>query len=1140
MTMTLMPTKEWNWITRVLPPLPAKSLEARAGKNLTTLFTVACFLGVVLLTFVPSGLAQSSVSAGLSGTVTDPSGGAVPGARVSATNAATNVATAATTDSRGFYSFPSLQLGDYVVKVEKEGFETLIQSNVTLHAGVMQQLSVELKVGSLSQEVTVTGAPPALDTNSASLAQLIPTQAITSLPLLGLLPYDLLGVAPGVTGTGTLGGTANTTNDVIANGQYLNINAGGRSYESNLFNINGSNTTDSPVGGSAAAGVLPDALAEMRVSTNDYDAQYGGQAGMIVNSSTKTGANQLHGDAFEYHMDSALSSRNVFQSSPSSLYPWRRNEFGGTIGGAILKDRLFFFGSIDVLKTNGASSGLYNFETPAFASFVETNFPNSIAAGLLKNYTPATGVGGSAIPLSNLQTLSQYYSFAPGYYFPTLSSAEALGFSADLPVMGTGVWTPKGTRHGYNFSVRPDYYFNQQKDHLFYFLQRSDDVRANEDPRPAFEGTGTYFTDAMNLNEIHTFSPNLINESVLGYYRTFGGETAPASALNIPGVAVGGIDGWNGGGYPFVPANYVQNVTNWNDMLTLMKGSHTLKMGYGIRRWEDNANFTGPYTLPYYYMANLVDFSQDVPYQSTEQGVDPQTGQPTSQVRGYRATENDLFLNDSWKVKSNLTISLGLRWDYFGNPREATGKQENFILGSGSSLAQEVANGSAQVVPVLYHNARHDNFSPRIGFSWNPAFAKKLVLRGGFGTFYDRPSNQIYTNNRANMPLFAVPTFGVPTGTSVTYGLCKATTTYNVSCPENPLLSEVKVNSVGGLEVPIGGVETLIPTTQYGTSAQFPVAYSENWNLGVQYSFTPSLVGEVDYIADVSRHNYMSTDVNRVDGDNVHGLLERPNPNFADIEFSQPIANSNFNALSVGLRRNASHGVILAAYYTWSHALDYCSNYLEGACAIPDISNIRANYGPSDFDVHSHFAAYATWAVPVVFSSNAALSRVVSHWTLSPVITLQSGMPFSVTCNGGYTAGCDYNLDGYGTDRPNVVGPVHFASNYPNRHSFETGIFQSGPGQFGTQFYAPSGVQEGNLARNSFRGPGLADIDFALSRRFRMSERFGLELGGQAFNLFNRVNLGGPDGGMVDPTFGLSTGILGNPRTFQVYAKVHF
>ena len=226
-----------------------------------------------------------------------------------------------TTDPRGFYSFPALPPGDYVVKVEKEGFEALIQKNVTLHAGDMQQLSVELKVGSVTQEVTVTGAPPALNTNSASLAQLVPTEAITSLPLLGLLSFDLLGVAPGVTGTGTLGGTANTSNDVVANGQYLNINAGGRSYESNLFNINGSNTTDSPVGGSSAAGVLPDALAEMRVSTNDYDAQYGGQAGMIINTSTKSGTNQFHGDVFEYHMDSALSSRNVFQSSPGHSFP---------------------------------------------------------------------------------------------------------------------------------------------------------------------------------------------------------------------------------------------------------------------------------------------------------------------------------------------------------------------------------------------------------------------------------------------------------------------------------------------------------------------------------------------------------------------------------------------------------------------------------------------------------------------------------------------------------------------------------------------------------------------------------------------------------------------------------------------------
>ena len=1097
------------------------------------------------LATVSIGLAQSANEAGLSGTVTDQSGGVVAGAKVSATNTATNVTSTTTTDARGYYTFPSLPLGDYVVRVEKEGFQTLVQSNITLHAQVMQQLSSVLNVGSVTETVNVTSAPPPLDYASASMAQLVPTNAVASLPLLGLLPYDLLTVAPGVTGAGTLGGTANTTNDVIANGQYLNINAGGRSYESNLFMINGANTTDSPVGGSAAAAVLPDALAEMRVSTNDYDAQYGGQAGMIVNLSSKSGTNQYHGDLFEYHMDNALSSRNVFQSTPSSYYAWRRNEFGGTFGGPIIKNRLFFFGSLDVLRTNGAASEVLTFETPQFANFVATQFPNSIAANLVKNYPYE-----SAITLTGVETLSQYYQSFPGYYYPTLASAEALGFDPDLPVFGAGVWTPKGPRHGYNFSLRPDYFFNQQKDHIYFFAQRSDDVRANEDPRPAFEGTGTYFTDAMNLNEVHTFSSSVLNESVLGYYRTFGGETAPSSALKIPGVAVGGIWGFDSGGYPFAPANYVQNVTNWNDMITIIKRSHTLKMGYGIRRWEDNANFTGPYTIPYYYMVNLVDFSQDMPYQSSEQGIDPQTGQATSQVRAYRATEQDVFINDSWKVEPDLTVSLGLRWDYFGNPFEATNKQENFLFGSGSNFEERVANGSAAVVPALYANARHDNFAPRVGFSWNPSLAKKFVLRGGFGMFYDRPSNQIYTNNRANMPLFAVPTFGVPTGTPVSYGLCTPTSTYNVSCPENPLASQVKVNSAGGLVVPINGVETPIPTTQYGTTPQFPVAYSENWSLGVQYMMANNLVAEVDYIGDVSLHNYLSTDINRVDGDTnpLTGLVTRPNINFADVELSQPVGNSNFNALSIGLRRNAAKGVTLSAYYTWSHSLDYCSNYLEGACGIPEISDIRGNYGPSDFDVHHHLAGYAVWETPKLSTSNKALNSIFNSWKLSGVVTIQSGMPFSVVCGSGFSttaaSNCDYNLDAYGNDRPDQVGPVQYVSNHPGRHSYETGIFQPGSGQFGTQFYSPwvlTGVpQEGNLGRNTIRGPGLADVDFGLSRIFPFTERFSLEFGGQAFNLFNRVNLGQPDGSMPDPTFGTSTGILGNPRAFQVYGKFHF
>ena len=334
-----------------------------------------------------------------------------------------------------------------------------------------------------------------------------------------------------------------------------------------------------------------------------------------------------------------------------------------------------------------------------------------------------------------------------------------------------------------------------------------------------------------------------------------------------------------------------------------------------------------------------------------------------------------------------------MRWDYFGNPREATNKQENFLFGSGPIGWERVANGKAAVVPNLYANARHDNFSPRIGFAWNPT--EKLVLRGGFGTFYDRPSNQIYTNNRANMPLFAVPTFGVPTGTPVNYGYCTPTSTYNVSCPENPLASEVSVSSAGGLIVPINGVETPIPTEQYGTTQQFPVAYSENWNLGVQYALTPSLVAEVDYIGDTSFHNYLSTDINRVDRDvnPATGLVTRPNINFADIQLSQRSGNSNFNALSIGLRRNAAKGVTLSGYYTWSHASDYCSNYLQGSCTIPEIYDIRANYGPSDFDVHHHLAGYAVWEVPNIMASTS-----VANSPLQSLEVERRGERFSPEC----------------------------------------------------------------------------------------------------------------------------------------------
>lgn len=1091
-------------------------------------------LGIAVIMFASLGTCQES-GASLSGIVTDPSGAVITTAKVSATNDATGVTNKTITNSSGYYTFPALQPGTYTLSVSATGFKTSVQKNVVLYAQTASELPFKLVLGGTTQTVTVTATPPTLSYNSASLAEIVPPKAINSLPLMGQNVYSLLTVAPGITGLGTLQSSPNTGNDVFATTSAPAINAGGRSFESNLFSLNGNNTTATPVGGTAQATPLPDTVSQMRISTNDYDAQYGGAAGMVVNVTTKSGTNQYHGDLFEYHTNSTLSSRNVFQSTPGSVHAFRRNEFGGTLGGPVLKNRLFMFGSLDLLRSSGASSFVTSFETPQFANFVAAQFPNSVAGKILKGYGP-----GSGITLTNIETLSQYYNANPGYFFPTIQSAEALGFSPDMPTVGQGTFTPTGTRTGTQWTLRPDFYFNQQKDHLFYYVYRSSSDALGEDPRPSFNGTNPSYTMTMNLNEVHTFSPSLLNEASVGYYRTYGAALNPASALAVPGVSVSGVWGWGGnGGFEFSPGDFVQNVYNWNDMVTMIKGSHTFKMGFGARRWEDNANFTGIYQRGDYNFNNLVDFSQDKAFSSTFQGVDPTTGKPTSQVRGYRGTELDAFVNDNWKARRDLTLNLGLRWDYFGNPSEATNKQENFIFGSGSTFLQRVASGSAQVVPALYSNARHNNFAPRVGFSWNPHFAQRLVLRGGFGLFYDRPSNQIYTNNRTNPPLFAVPTWGVPSGTSVAFGLCSPTSPLDVNCPQNPALNQVTLNSANGLVAPINGVPTLIPAELFGTTPQFPISYSENWNMGVQYGITQNLVAEVDYIGDVARRNYVSTDINRFNGDNVGGFLKRPNPNFADIQLSQPIGNSNFNAMSVGLRRIASHGITFSGYYTWSHAFDLCSDYLQSGCSIPNISDIMGNYGSSDFDVRSHFAGYATWAVPKLFQSHQWMSRALTNWTLNGVVTIQSGAPFSVVCTAGYPT-CDYNLDGYNYDRPSIFGPVKFSSSHLTTQNYLNGIFLPGGGQFGTQFYAPAGVQEGNLGRNTFRGPGLADVDLSLERRFPLHERTTLDLIVESFNAFNRVNLGQADGSMTDSTFGQSTSVAGNPRTFQVVAKIEF
>lgn len=1056
------------------------------------------------------------------------------------TNVATGVRNSVVTNRQGLYSFPSLLPGTYDLQVSARGFATRLEPQVTLAAQATRQVSVTLNVGGNVQEATVAARPPTLNLNNASLASEVPTTALNNLPVMGQAIYGLMLVMPGVTGTGLLQTSPNTGNTIYNNGIQPQIFAGGQSDESNLFTLNGANITATPVGGSANAIPLPDSVAEMRVSTNNYDAQYGGNTGAVVNVATKSGANQLHGDLYEYHIDNRLSSRSILQSTPGSFVPFRSNEFGGTVGGPIKRNRLFYFGSLDVLRSSGAAGYTVTVETPQFADFVATKFPNTIAATLLKKYGPSPNLA-----LSNVLTLQQYYAIAPGNFYPTLASAEALGFPANLPTVGTGTFTPSGVNNGRQYTGRLDTYFNQQNDHASFYIARAVSPGVSQDPRPAFDGTSYGNSLTLNVNETHVISPEAVNESDLGFSRPVGGVNNPASALAVPGISVGGIYGYGGnGGFEFSPGDFEQNSYQWNDMVTMIEGRHSIKVGAGFRRWEDNANFTGIYQRGDYGFSNLIDFSQDQPFDSYWQGANPATGGPASQVRDYRGTDADVFINDSWKATAHLSINAGLRWEFFSDPTEAHGQQQNFLFGPGADFTQRVANGRAALVTGLYSHARRNDFAPRFGFSWNPAGWSRWVLRGGVGVFFDRPENQIYTDNRTDPPLFTLPNFGVPYGTPVAYGLCTPTSVYNVNCPTNPLLKQITLNAQGGIEAPVNGVEALIPETLYGTTAVFQTAYTENWNFGVQYQLADGLVAEADYIGDVGRHLYLSTDVNRIAGDvdPMTGALTRPNPNFNDIELSMPVGYSSYNGLSLGLHGRV-RGVTLAGYYTWSRALDLCSSHLEGNCSIAELNNIAGSWGPADFNAAQHVGAYAVWDVPRLAHAGV-LAAALDGWQANTVVTLQSGLPFSAVCGAGWAlastgANCDYNYDGYGADRPSLAGPL--AMNARNENDYlNTGLFPAGTGQFGTEFVAPPPGQEGNVSRNAFHGPGLANVDFGLNKRFRASERWTVQIGAQAFNLFNRVNLGQVDGNINDASFGKVTNIAGNPRTIQLLAKILF
>jgi carboxypeptidase family protein/TonB-dependent receptor-like protein len=1100
----------------------------------------------------------------IEGTVTDSSGAAVGGAHVVLTNQDTGVSQASESNDSGAFHFPSIGLGSYTLTATKPGFQTVKQENIALAAEETRTVPLVLKVGQVQETVTITEDAAAIQLAESKIASGISAQEITELPLTGRNIFDLVSLTPGVTGTGQASGGAFDNNVFsLVNGGLTNAN--GQRGDANAFYLDNTYATSNPDPGSYNLTPNPESVAEVHVSVNDYSAEYGHSAGLVIQAVTKSGTNQIHGSLFEYHTDNDMQAVNFIPlgSCPTdapckpSLAVSRRNEFGGSIGGPIQKDKTFIFFSWDQLRSAAAGTLNGQVETPDFVNFMTTNFPNNLATQLMTQFPV------SRPNPSSPQTVNDLYVNGKGQPLcPTIGPPVA-GMSCTLDILETVTEFVAPKNNGLQWNLRFDRYFRDSKDRIngSYFRKTPDTITPNL--RPAFDTHNAFagITNYANADWTHTFSPNLLNDAAFGITRISG--LGVCQNCQVPPITILASANFTGFGTGFAPAEFLQNDFHWRDVLSYNRGKHAWKAGLEIFRDQENDLFSGPQLRPGYTFINnsptgsvnaIFDFANDTPDSESNINFNVATGGPAFQNVGYRSTTYGFFVQDDFKVKSNFSVNYGLRWDFSSNPNEVNNRMTNIILGSGANIEQQIAGASVGVVHHLYTNNRKGYFAPRLGFAWDPTKQGKLSIRGGVGVFFNRAPNKVWSDAIRNNPPFegGPITATINSTPAPAYGLCQlGVNPFNCDIPGN---LPIGLNPGGGAIGQVSSAGGTLPDLKY--------SYNIARFIGVQYGITPNWVVEADYSGSHDVHLYVNEDMNRCLGcfnpNSGSQLGFIPNPNFIALNLTTNFGHSYYNGGSFSVMHKFSRAFTFQAAYTVGHTVDNVDSVQPGHNASYGVvySPYDPNFqtGPAAFDIKNAVILHGVWELPKLSGMNTALRSVFGGWQLSGSGSFQSGYPYTVrNCNVSPdgVGGSDGDADVGGPDctLPNVASG--YAGHGCSKSDFISGCLD--PAQFtlpcplnaGGQLNCTSGVWEGNVGRNSFRGPGYANVDFSGGKYFRIPwftrEGAKLQIRGDFFNLFNRTN--------INPaTMSTNVGVGGftqaqtafNPRTVQVAARIEF
>lgn len=1063
-------------------------MKARA--MLLALILAAAFVAA------PHAAAQS-VRGSISGVVKDPTGAVIPGAKVELVNTGTNLRRSTTSDNDGAFSFVALSAGTYSLEVEHTGFskggrQIALQVNQAYHH------VVSLAVSGPSVTTSIVAEPEVVRTQTPAVGSVIDNRQVTGLPLDGRNYSQLSLLVPGVTPNAE--GSAVS----VRGGFAFSVN-GGRE-ESNLFLLDGVYNGD-PVLNSAGVTPPVDAIHEFEVLTNSYDATFGRNSGGQINVALRSGGNQFHGTAYEFFRNAALDARNHFAPSNEPDPKYQRNQFGVSAGGPIVRDRTFLFGDYEGRIAREGITRITNVPTAAERS------------GDFSAYCiPTPGPGCPFIA-----SFGGFVPFIPpAFQHPVGAAIATLYPSPNRTTPGANfVSSPTERDDESHFDVRVDHRFSENSELAarYSFGDREFfepfSTAGGSSLIPGYGNIVLPRSQNLMVSETHTFSSTLVNEFRFGFNRVAAAVTQENStgsdnaAVGLPvpsnprdaGLSQVNVTGFATLGQEINSPNAAQNNT-WQllDHATWIRGKHSVKFGGDFRKVSHNAfrdiqargflNFTGFLTSsPTTFGNAMAELLLGLPTVTGRAIVDnPQR---------LRAESYNFFVSDAWRVRPDLTITAGLRYELLSPPVDPNDRAQVYNPATGSIV--QVGTGS---IPRAGYDTDKNNFGPRLGVAWTmPRTNGKTILRAGYGFYFDQsplaPGEGLY---------FSPPFFVFSLAFQFT-GLPPLTLTN-----------------------PFPGAAFPIPTPPSALSYQndLRTPYVQHWSLGVQQKLGASRVFEAVYAGSKATKLLSARDINQPAPSVVFPNL-RPNPQFDDITAVESRASSSYNSLQLRFQQNLSDGLTLLGAYTLSKSFDDASSFFAstGDPNFPqDSNNVRAERALSNFDVRHRVSLSYSYDIPGPKGNDWA-RRIFAGWQTFGIIQVQGGRPFTVallSTNDNSNTG--RSVLGFGAnDRPNIVGSASVAQ-------------QSEAAWFNTAaFVVPPFGSFGNAGRNILEGPGFATFNTSLVKNISATERLNVQFRTEFFNLFNRTNYSLPDNFVGSPTFGRITS-SGEPRHIQFGLKL--